>query len=325
MLRGVTLKQIETFYWIAELGSFSATATQLHTTQPAISNRIRDLEQALAMQLFDPAARLPRLTPKGREVLAVCEQFLRLSQSLEKVAGAAESVGGLVRVGAADTIALTFLPELISRLNEKYPQIDLELSVDLSLNLQARLSDRDLDIAFLVGPIGDPQVTSRPLGEAANVWACSPGIAAIIGRRKVRPSELAQFPILTHSRGSHHHQMVVNWFDSQGQRPARIHGCNSLSTMFQMTIAGLGVTVLPTALAMEHAREKRLVLLTTDQPLPPNRFLLAYQSRSFDSTIAVIADMSWDLAHRSSIFKPIGTRRMSASRQRARGESVEPR
>lgn len=304
MLRGVTLKQIEAFYWIAELGSFSAAATRLHTTQPAISNRIRDLEAALGAQLFDPAMRLPRVTPKGREVIGLCEQFLRLSQSLEKVAGTPQTVGGLVRVGAADTMALTWVPQLVSRLSEEYPQVDVELSVDLSLNLQARLAERDLDIAFLVGPVGSPEMTTRVLGDVENSWMCSPAIVrSLSSPRDISAADLARFPVFTHSRGSHHHQMVMRWFDGEGLRPARVHGCNSLTTMIQMTIAGLGVSVLPTALVAEDLRRKKLALLRTRQPLAPHRFLLVHQSRSFDPTVNVIADMAAEVALGSTIFR----------------------
>ena len=139
MLRKGTLKQIEAFYWTAELGSFSAAAGRLNTTQPAISNRIREFETALDLKIFAADVRCPRLTPKGREVLAVCEQYLHLGQALEETLASGEAVGGLVRVGAADTVALTWLPTLVSRLRAQYPRVEVELIVDLSINLQSHV------------------------------------------------------------------------------------------------------------------------------------------------------------------------------------------
>ena len=59
MLRRLTFKQIETFYWTATLGSYTAAAARLHTTQPAVSNRIREF-----MQIADaPLMGLPANTP----------------------------------------------------------------------------------------------------------------------------------------------------------------------------------------------------------------------------------------------------------------------
>lgn len=301
MLRGLTLKQIETFYWTAKLGSFTAAAARLNTTQPAISNRIREFELAIDAKLFDAGVRLPRVTPKGREVLAVCEQFLHLGQALEKAAGGAPSVGGLVRVGAADTVALTWLPMLMSRLGEQYPQIDVELIVDLSRHLQTRLEDRSLDIAFLVGPIGDPEITTRHLGNVRNAWMCAPGLLRRRGK-SLTPREMAQIPIFTHSRGSHLHQAMARWFEEHGVHPARVHGCNSLSTMIKMTSAGLGLSVLPVDMMQEEVANGKLVVVAPRAKFPANRFLVAHQSETFDTTVTLISDLAVELALASGVF-----------------------
>lgn len=302
MLRGLTLKQIETFYWTATLGSFTAAAARLHTTQPAISNRIREFELATDTKLFEPGVRMPRVTAKGREVLAVCEQFLNLTRVLEKSSGGAPSVGGLVRVGAADTVALTWLPMLMSRLGEQYPQIDVELIVDLSLHLQTRLESRELDIAFLVGPIGDPKITTRHLGNVRNAWMCAPALLGPRGKN-LTLREMAQIPIFTHSRGSHLHLAMARWFEEQGLRPNRVHGCNSLSTMIRMTVEGLGLSILPIDMMQEEIAHNKLAVVTSRTKIPPNRFLVAHQSDSFDATIGLISDLAVELAKASGIFR----------------------
>jgi DNA-binding transcriptional LysR family regulator len=313
MLRKVTLKQIEAFYWTAELGSFSAAAGRLNTTQPAISNRIREFESALDVKIFDADVRTPRLSPKGREILAVCEQFLHLGKTLEDTLGSGESVGGLVRVGAADTVALTWLPTLVSRLRAQYPQVEVELIVDLSINLQARLRERGLDIAFLVGPLSDPDITTRHLGDVRNAWMCAPGLVRGAGK-VVTPQDLAPLPIFTHSRGSHLHQEMLRWFEAHGARPARVHGCNSLSTMIRMTIAGLGVSVLPVDMLGAEIKRKELVTLAVKDGFPPNRFLAAHQSKTFDRTVQVISSLAVELAGESGLFRVEG----AASPRRAR-------
>ncbi|MFO1193581.1 MAG: LysR family transcriptional regulator [Rhodoferax sp.] len=302
MLRRLTFKQIETFYWTATLGSYTAAAARLHTTQPAVSNRIREFMQIADAPLFDPQARMPRLTPRGREVLAVCEQFLQLAQHLEATAGGVPSVGGLVRVGAADTVALTWLPALMSRLAAQYPQVSVELIVDLSLHLQARLENRELDIAFLVGPVGNPAIVTRPLGEVANAWMCAPALMPA-RRRALTPTQMAQLPIFTHSRGSHLHQAMARWFEERGLRPARVHGCNSLATMVRMTVAGLGLSVLPCDLLKDELRQGTLVLAAPRQTFPPNRFLVAHHAEAFDTAVTLISDLAVASAAASGVFR----------------------
>lgn len=301
MLRRLTLKQIETFYWTAKLGSFTAAAARLHTTQPAVSNRIREFTQIADGPLFDARARLPRLTARGRAVLAVCEQFLQLAQTLEAAAGGRPAVGGLVRVGAADTVALTWLPALMSQLAAQYPQIDVELIVDLSVHLQARLEAREIDIAFLVGPVSQPAIMTRPLGQVSNAWMCAPQLLPP-RRKSLTPAQMAQIPIFTHSRGSHLHQAMGRWFEDHGVRPVRVHGCNSLATMVRMTVAGLGLSVLPQALMQQELRDGTLVLAAPRLPFAPNRFLVAHHAESFDTAVSLIADLAAESAQASGVF-----------------------
>ena len=68
-------RQLEALYWITRLGSFAAAARKLNTSQPAISQRIRDLERSLGVPLFDRSRRRAVLTPQGHEVAAGAEQL----------------------------------------------------------------------------------------------------------------------------------------------------------------------------------------------------------------------------------------------------------
>jgi len=125
-----TLKQLEAFYWAASLGNFQSAAFRLNTTQPAISNRIQELERALGVELFDRATRIARLTPKGRQLLSYAERMLRLATEMQDKVGDKHILRGTVRLGVVDAIALTWLPELIFRLNDMYAGISIELVVD---------------------------------------------------------------------------------------------------------------------------------------------------------------------------------------------------
>lgn len=72
----LNLKQLETFVWIANLGSFRQAAEHLCTTQPAISTRITNLEHTLNTMLFNREKGGVTLTAKGRELLPLAENIL---------------------------------------------------------------------------------------------------------------------------------------------------------------------------------------------------------------------------------------------------------
>ena len=96
----LTLAQIETFYWIARLGSFHAAARQLCVTQPSVSGRIRELERELGCALFDRTGGRARLTETGKAIRQQAETMLSLARGISrrreyrKAAGPAPIGGG---------------------------------------------------------------------------------------------------------------------------------------------------------------------------------------------------------------------------------------
>jgi DNA-binding transcriptional LysR family regulator len=270
MHSGISFRQVETFYWVNRLGSFSGAAAHLNTTQPAISNRIRELERFVGTQLFTRGRRSIGLTPEGRNFFGIAERFVEIGEEFLSRAAGGREISGILRIGAADTVALTWLPRLVTELARRYPRLDVELFVDLSVYIQAKLAEGDLDIGFLVGGAPGPDFVELPLGNVRNAWMCSPVLG--LEGREVTAADLAAYPILTHTRGSHLYNSVREWFARAGVKRLRIHGFSSLATMIEMTAAGLGVSVLPPEMLKSYGRPDRLVEINAHPRLPSTSF-----------------------------------------------------
>ena len=109
----MNIKQLETFYWAAKLGSFTAAAERLNATQSTVSMRIQDLEQTLDSALFDRSQRTARLTAKGRELMGYAEKLLSLVAEIQERISAPESIPGFLRLGVAEVVSTTWLPRFI--------------------------------------------------------------------------------------------------------------------------------------------------------------------------------------------------------------------
>jgi DNA-binding transcriptional LysR family regulator len=295
-----SLKQIETFTCVARSGSFQSAAAQLNTTQPAISSRIRELEGALGVQLFDRSGRQARLTARGRELVGYAQRLLTLAADIREQIGTSEALVAVVRLGIVDTIALTWLPELLTRLAQRFPGVAVELEIDLSVNLLRRLSERHIDIAFLVGPVPGPHDTSEPLARVELAWMAGASLPLAPGPRS--PAELAAMPIITHSRGSHQPVMVQQWFRSHGVEPRRLSFCSSLATIIQLTISGFGLSVLPVRAMAKEIAAGELRIVDAGTPLPPNDFVAAYPVDLRDAPVRLIAAMAAEIARTHPAF-----------------------
>ena len=135
----LNLDQLRTFLAVVRLGGVRKAATGLNLTQPAVTARIRNLETALACELFDRTSGAMKLTKRGELLLTHAEKFEHLSQMVEKDVIDPDGIEGHLRLGVSETIAQCWLPDLIARLHHLFPKLEIEFNVDISINLRAGL------------------------------------------------------------------------------------------------------------------------------------------------------------------------------------------
>lgn len=209
--------QLEAVRSVARLGSFRAAAAQLNLSQPTISMRVRELERHLGTPLFDRSGYRARLTEVGRDLIDYAERILGLAEEMEQRAGRPAQIAGPIRLGTADSFALTCLGPLLKQLEQEFPALRVDLTIDFSANLNQRLQRGELDVAFLTGPVEGPSLHIEALVRLPLAWVASPRLA--LPARLLRPKDLRDKAILTNPRPSHLFRSVQAWFGAVGLEP----------------------------------------------------------------------------------------------------------
>ncbi|MGQ9364705.1 LysR family transcriptional regulator [Azospirillum sp. ST 5-10] len=266
----MNLRQIETFYWAAKLGSFTAAAERLYATQSTVSTRIQELEHRFNVVLFDRSQRAVRLTPKGRELLAYAEQLLRIAGDMQERISASEALPGIVRLGVVEVVSVTWLPRLIKLLHQRYPNLILELDEALTGDLVERLRNGALDIVLAPGEVSDVNLSNHSLGTVGLAWMASPDLD--LPDEPLTPLTLQRWPIISLSRESYHYSRMERWFHAGGANCSRVDTCKSFGVAASLAIAGLGLTLLPPRCFARDLAEGRLRVVPTDPPVPPVPF-----------------------------------------------------
>jgi DNA-binding transcriptional LysR family regulator len=282
-----TLNQIEAFYWIARLGGFHAAAARLNLTQPTISLRIRGLEQALGVTLFERAGRLAQLTTEGRHLLPQAERMVGLSEELHLKTALEDPLRGRLRLGAPDSFGLTCMPALLASLRKQYPDLSVALTIDNSSVLSQRLNDRELDVAIVADPEVAPHVGKEPIGTIECVWVASPKLD--LPDRAVRPSDLLHHEIFTNPDPSNLIMLLRDWFATAGLEATRLSTCNSLSVILRLTMAGEGVSLLPKPIIPRGASSKLRILRAQPQVGRPRLFGCYQLDRAGRTADAILA------------------------------------
>ena len=245
------LKQLEAFVWVADLGSFRKAADRLNTTQPNISSRISALESVLDVSLMERDAGSVRLSAKGRELLEHARSVLRSTDNFINAANNDTLVNGVLRLGVTEMVVHTWLRDFFRVLKDRYPNITVELTVDLSANLEKELIDRSIDLAFQSGPFSRQATGSIDLGVFPFIWIASPGLE-LHNHKELIIKDLAQYPVLTHARGTQPYREVAAHFAARRDLPSRLVPSSNLAACIHMTIDGFGTATVPAAMVIDE-------------------------------------------------------------------------
>lgn len=290
-----SLKQLEAFIWVADLGSFKKAADRLNTTQPNISSRIFKLEEALNVTLMERDAGSVRLTTKGQGLLKHAREVLQKSEALLLAADETLLYDGTLRLGVTEMIVHTWLRDFLKALRDNYPNIAVELKVDLSVNLKKELLSRSIDLAFQNGPFQTRTTGSQDLGTYQWIWVASPALGFGTSG-KVSLKDLSKYSILTHARDTKAYSDIEEHFVAQRNIKPRLVPSSNLASCLHMTVDGLGVATLPAGMVRKELQSGELVELNYNWSPEPMSFLARYDLQKSPHYVDVAAR----LAHKIS-------------------------
>jgi len=294
----VDFKSIETFLWVVTLGSFRGAAQRLNTTQPAISQRIAQLEREMGVKLLNRDHRVASPTTSGRQLMVYAEKLIGLRSEMMAEVGDRSAMRGVMRLGVAETIVHTWLSRLIKSVNTAYPNLSLEIEVDITPNLSARLLAQEIELAFVLGPLSVSSVRNRPLCDYPIGFLASPSLG--LGNGPVTVHDLAKFPIITFPRKTQPYEIVRSLFNRPDLPPIRLHASASLATVIHMAIEGLGIAVIPTAIVENELADGRLQLLSTDLKISPLTFSASWLASPDTVAVELVADLAGKIAQSSA-------------------------
>lgn len=238
----MNLKQLRVFLGVVDAGSFSAAAEWLHLSQSVISRHVQSLEETLGCVLMD---RLPRGI-ETTEVGAALADHARHLFALEREAEATvqDLVGlrsGTLRLGASMTIGNYLLPKMLTTYHQRYPEVNIELSIANTQSVQRDLTDRRIDMGLTEGFIDDESFAVRVFAndQLVPVTAADTTLARKGG---LSLRELVRHPCVVREPGSGTRAVVEQALAERGLKLRQVMALSSAEAAKQAVIAGAGFT-----------------------------------------------------------------------------------
>lgn len=239
--------------WTARLGTVHAAARHLHLTQPAISHRIRDLEEELGIQLFERQSQRLLVTELGRNVLVYAERVLASAQDMARL-DLRRTITGLVRMGVDESCAIIGMPQILKDIKDCYPALRVDLTVGGGAQLLQKINNHELDMALHTGQSSQPDVTSQFIGLTEHQWVAAHDL--MMPDEDFLPAHALNHRIVCNAPPSTLHESASRWLASDGYSFEEYSSCNSLSLMVALVASGHAIAMLPASITRRQVAEK---------------------------------------------------------------------
>lgn len=243
------LTSLAVFVAVAEHGGFSAAAQQLHLTQPAVSKRIAQLEEELGTRLLDRLGRRVLPTEAGSLLLERARGLLaEAADTRRAIAALGDGIGGSLRIATSHHIGLHYLPPLLRRYSQQYPQVELDIAfVDSEEAYALVLAGRaELAVTTLAPSTPAPLQATR-LWDDPLCFLAAPD-HPLARRRRVTLEDLAAHPAVLPDPGTFTHRLIAGLFADNGLALQVRLRTNYLETIKMLVGVGLAWSALPASL-----------------------------------------------------------------------------
>ncbi|AOP48909.1 LysR family transcriptional regulator [Streptomyces lydicus] len=221
--------QLRTFLAVAQTLSFTQAAHRLGLRQSTVSQHVRKLEEAAGRRLFARDTHGVQLTEDGEAMLGFARTILEANERAASFFTGTR-LRGRLRFGASEDFVLTRMPEVLEEFRREHPEVDLELTVELSGTLHELLAAGRLDLVLAKRRPEDPR--GRLVWRDRLVW---------VGTGRLRLDPERPVPLVVYPPPAVTRARALEALESQGRQWRIACTSGSLNGLIAATRAGLGV------------------------------------------------------------------------------------
>lgn len=283
----ISLRQLRYLSALARHGHFGRAADACSVTQPALSMQIAELERTLGVKVVERRPGEVFLTDVGREIARRAEEVLAATRDLVDFARhRARPLTGRLSLGVIPSLAPYLLPKVLPLLQQRFPELRLELRESQTRQLVADVVSGVLDAALLALPTGHSDLDALPLFDDPFLLA----VPADDPRTETTPigvEEIDQSRLILLEDGHCLRDQALAFCATARNRGIQMggagtasFGASSLTTVIQMVAGGYGITLIPQIAAEVERRDSRVKFLRLRRPQPGRSVGLVFRKTS---------------------------------------------
>lgn len=278
----MTLVQLEYIVAVDTYRSFVGAAEKCFVTQPTLSMQVQKLEEMLNVKIFDRSKQPVVPTEIGAQIIAQARVILQESHKIKEIINSQQQeIVGELRIGIIPTVAPYLLPQVISSMMEKYPELKLLIWEYTTEDIIHHLKTGLLDCGIMATPFGDPATEELPLYYESFVTYISKN-SKLYKKKNIDPDDLEEENIWLLNEGHCMRSQVLNI--CRTTKDNRLQGLTyntgSVETLIRMVDRNDGATLLP-ELALAELTNKQLTKVRSFKSPEPVREISLVTHKNF--------------------------------------------
>lgn len=262
------------FYTVANHGNITKASEELLISQPAISKSIKNLEEQLGGTLFVRTKRGVILTEEGKEFYKYIKQAMEFIQNAEsKFTDMINLETGTIKIGISTTLTKEFLLPYLEIFHSKYPNINIEITTNITNELIPKLRNGLIDMIILnlaKNHYGD-DIDIMNVKEIHDCFICNKSYKELLNR-KVSIKELANYPLVLLPKGANTRTFVDNLASKHGITLKPNIELASISLNVEFARIGLGISYVTKEYITKYLNDEELCEIDLIEEIPP-RFI----------------------------------------------------
>lgn len=230
---------IKTVY---EMKSISCAANKLNYTQSAVSQIIKGFEKEVGVKIFKRSKSGVELMPNAEEIMKCIIEICDLEEKINDISDNLTSLDtGYIRIGTIQSIAYNWLPKILDRFSEDYPNISFDIVVDKFDELVKKVKSNQLDIIFVSEySVPDMNFVKLYIDELVLITPVKHKLSSQI---TVPISKLKDEKFILSADGLSYETGII--FNRNGIDPEIKYKVNEDFTVIKLVESGFGVAILP--------------------------------------------------------------------------------
>lgn len=235
---------LRSFVTVAEHGSITQAGEILGRSQPAMSLQIKRLEEQLDVALFKRGKRKLVLTEKGKTLFQYAEKILALNdEAINRLTK--PFLRGHVHLGIPNEFAASFLPTILRRYAQTHSEVTVQVTCDLSVNLQTRLNKGEFDLVLALQERKKEYQQEGCWSEEV-VW---------VGAEGSESYKNTPLPLIVAPEGCLYRKRMIESLDAQKREWQEVYTSSNFSGIYAGVSAGLGITAVAKSTVVEGLKE----------------------------------------------------------------------